>query len=120
MKTIAQQLRVTDFPFRIKDKGGNQLYFENSDGDWTKSEYDSEGNEIYYETSHGYWSKKKFDSKGNEIYFEDSRGFWWKCEYDSVGNRIYYEDSSGLIKDNRPKPDDVITIEGIKYKRIEQ
>ena len=30
MKTIAQQLNVTDFPFEIKDKNGNQIYFEDS------------------------------------------------------------------------------------------
>ena len=32
MKTIAQQLNVTDFPFIIKDKNGNEIYFENSYG----------------------------------------------------------------------------------------
>lgn len=32
MKTIAQQLNIKEFPFRIKDKNGNQIYFENSDG----------------------------------------------------------------------------------------
>ena len=77
MKTIAEQLNIKDFPFRIKDKQGNVLYQE------------------------------------------DSNRYWSKMEYDSVGNRIYYEDSIGNIIDNRPK-DDVITIEGIKYKRIEQ
>jgi len=32
MKTIAQQLNVKDFPFCINDSNGNQIYFENSDG----------------------------------------------------------------------------------------
>ena len=32
MKTIAQQLNVTEFPFTIKDKNGNVIYCENSDG----------------------------------------------------------------------------------------
>jgi len=77
MKTIAQQLNVTDFPFEIKDKQGNLLY---------------------YEDSAGYWSKRKYDSKGN---------------------RRYYEASDGLIIDNRPKHD-VITLNGIKYKRIDE
>jgi hypothetical protein len=44
-KTIAQQLNIKDFPFVIKDKSGNQIYFEDSDGYWDKCEYDSEGNE---------------------------------------------------------------------------
>ena len=30
MKTIAQQLNIKEFPFRIKDKNGNQIYFEDS------------------------------------------------------------------------------------------
>ena len=98
MKTIAQQLNVTDFPFEIKDKQGNLLYFEYSGGDWWKCEYGSDGNVIYY---------------------ENSNGFWTKYEYDSVGNTIYHENQSGLIKDNRPK-NDVITQNGIKYKRINE
>ena len=53
MKTIAQQLRVKDFPFKIKDKNNKQIYFENSDGYWWKLEYDSNNNEIYYEDSDG-------------------------------------------------------------------
>ena len=32
MKTIAQQLNIKDFPFRIKDNNGNETYYENSDG----------------------------------------------------------------------------------------
>jgi hypothetical protein len=39
MKTIAQQLNVTDFPFEIKDKNGNVIYWENSNGHWFNSEY---------------------------------------------------------------------------------
>ena len=51
MKTIAQQLNVTAFPFRINDKDGNEIYFEYSDGFWWKSEHDSNGKEIYLENS---------------------------------------------------------------------
>jgi len=51
--TIAQQLKVTEFPFVIKD---------------------SRGKEIYYEDLKGYWSKREYDSNNNQIYFENSRG----------------------------------------------
>jgi hypothetical protein len=44
----------------IKDKNGNPIYFENSDG---------------------YWNKRKFDSLGYMIYFEDSNGFF---QYDLI------------------------------------
>ncbi len=35
-KRIAQQLNIKDFPFRIKDKNGNQIYVEYSNGSWCK------------------------------------------------------------------------------------
>ena len=151
MKTIAQQLNIKDFPFKIKDKQGNLLYEEFEEGYWGKWEFDSLGNRIYYEASDGFWNKWEFDSLGNRIYFKDSRGFWAKYEYDSEGNKIYYEASDGVLIDNRPKldtthsedwnelvygsagkkvyhintdaetkPDDVITLNGKKYKRIDQ
>jgi len=99
MKTIAEQLNVKDFPFIIKD---------------------SKGNEIYYEDSDGFWSKREYDANGNQIYYENSEGFWKKREYDSNGNEIYYEDSKGLIIDYRPKPceDKVVQIDGVKYKLV--
>ena len=74
MKTIAQQLNIKEFPFIIKDKTGNEIYFENSNGYWYKNEFDSSGNEIYSENSKGYWYKNEFDSKNNQIYYEDSKG----------------------------------------------
>jgi len=116
MKTIAQQLNITEFPFRIRDKNGNQIYFEDS---------------------YGYWYKWEYDSNGNKIYFESSTGCWWKYKYDPNRNLIYFEDSDGVIRDNRPKPtldwsrslydtvtrpnpcaDKVVEIDGIKYKLV--
>ena len=82
-QTIAQQLKVTEFPFVIKNSKGKQIYCEYSEGFWIKIEYDSNNNRIYYEHSNGYWLKSEYDSKGNEI---------------------YYKDSLGTIVDNRPMP----------------
>jgi len=73
-KTIAQQLNIKNFPFIIKDEKGNHIYYENSNGLWFKSEYDSNNNRIYYENSDGYWSKYEYDTNGNQIYFENSTG----------------------------------------------
>ena len=101
MKTIAEQLNVKEFPLYIKDKNGNEIYWENSIGCWRKSEYDSKGNEIYCENSTGYWRKSEYDSKGNKIYCEDSDGYWRKSEYDSKGNKIYCEDSDGYKNGKR-------------------
>ena len=121
MKTIAQQLNVKEFPFTIKDKNGNVIYSEDSDGYWYRWEYDSNGNEIYYEFSDGYWYKNEYDSNGNEIYFQNSYGFWYKREFDSNGNVIYSEDSNGVIVDNRPKDCEgkVVEVDGKKYRLIE-
>ena len=120
-KTIGQQIKwnfKTNGSLVIKDKNGKPIYFENSDGYWTKSEYDSRGNLIYYETSDGYWEKREYDSQGKGIYYETSDGYWVKREFDSQGNEIYYENSYGRIIDNRPKPceNKIVEIDGVKYK----
>jgi hypothetical protein len=75
MTTIAQQLKIKEFPFEIKDSNGNIIYYENSNGYWSKAEYDSKGNLIYFESSDGYWSKAEIDSNGNIIYYENSKGY---------------------------------------------
>ena len=103
MTTIAQQLKIKEFPFQIKDSNGKEIYYENSNGYWCKHEYDSNGKEIYYENSNGYWDKAEYDSKGNLIYHENSDGYWSKREYDSNGKEIYFESSIGTIYDIRPK-----------------
>jgi len=63
--------------------------------------YDQNDNLIYFEDSNGFWSKYEYDTNGNEIYFEDSDGDWSKWEYDTNGNEIYREDSDGYIEYNR-------------------
>jgi len=79
---------------------------------------DKNGNQIYIEDSNGFWSKREWDFQGKLIYYKNSNGFWEKSEYDSKGNQIYYEDSRGVIKDQRPKPCEgkIVEFEGVKYK----
>jgi hypothetical protein len=101
--TIAQQLNVKDFPFEIKDKNGNQIYYEDCKGFSWKREYDVNNNQIYYKDSTGYWWKCEYDANGKETYHENSDGYWRKREYDSNGNEVYYESSNGKIIDHRPK-----------------
>lgn len=105
MKTIAKQLGIKDFPFEVFNNKGELIYYENSEGFWSKREYDSQGNIIYFESSGGFWWRSEYDSKGNGIYYETSYGYWWKREFDCKGNRIYFEDSDGHINDNRTVPE---------------
>lgn len=100
MKTIAQQIK-----WNFKANGNLDIRNKN-------------GNIIYWEDSNGDWGKREWDSQGNLIYIKNSDGSWAKWEYDSKGNKIYYEASDGVIIDNRPKPceNKEIIIEGIKYK----
>ena len=51
--TIAQQLKIKEFPFIIKDSNGKEIYSENYKGYWGKREWDSKGNVIYFENSYG-------------------------------------------------------------------
>ena len=53
MKTIAQQLNVKKFPFRIRDENVNIIYSVNNDGHWCKYEFDEKDNLIYWEHSNG-------------------------------------------------------------------
>jgi hypothetical protein len=112
-QTIAQFLKVKDFPFVIEDKNGKEIYFEYSKGYWFKHEYDDQGKGIRYENSDGVWIKWEYDDGGNQIYGENSDGYWLKREYDDKGNVIYSENSDGYIVDNRPKPMIELTLQDI-------
>ena len=115
-ETIAQFLKIKDFPFTIKNENGNEIYYETSYGYWHRYEYNSNGNQIYYEDSTGYWGKNQYDSDGNIIYHENSKGVWCKRECDSDGKEIYFENSNGFIRDNRPKPVVEMTLQEIADK----
>ena len=91
-QTIAQFLKVKDFPFVIEDKNGKEIYREYSDG---------------------YWFKREYDDKGKEIRYENSNGSWCKWEYDDKGNLIYSENSDGFIMDKRSKPMIELTLQDI-------
>ena len=95
MKTIAKQLNVKEFPFKIRDEKDNLIYYEYSNGTCFKWEYDENGNIIYY---------------------EHSNGSWHKYEYDKKGNQIYYENNNGYIEDKRPKPTVELTMDEIATK----
>ena len=53
MKTKAQQLKIKQFPFEIKDEKGNLIYFEDVTNFWVRREFDENNNQMYYENSNG-------------------------------------------------------------------
>ena len=59
----------------IFNENGNQIYLENSDGYWEKTEYNENGKLIYYENSDGYWEKTEYNENGKLIYYENSNGY---------------------------------------------
>tara|TARA_R110002020_G_scaffold173181_2_gene363935 strand:- start:62 stop:307 length:246 start_codon:yes stop_codon:yes gene_type:complete len=75
MKTKAQELGITNFPYKEYGVEGRETYHERSDGVWYKWEYDKYGNETYYENSNGWWMRSKFNSKDDETYYENSDGY---------------------------------------------
>lgn len=74
-KTIAQQLKIKDFPFEIKDKNGNRIYYELSNGYWSKSEYGSNANLIYYENSHGHIADNRHKSCDGRVVEIDGKKY---------------------------------------------
>ncbi len=56
---------------------------------------------LYYEDSNGDWIKREYDTNGNLIHYENSNGYWERYEYDKEGNMTYRENSSGTIVDYR-------------------
>ena len=109
------------FPIKIKDEKGKETYYETSNGNWYRCEYDKDGNETYYENSDGFWSRCEYDEKGNLTYCEDSDGFWSRYEYDKNGNQTYYEDSDGIKRGTKRGScsGKVIEVDGKKYKLTE-
>ncbi len=89
------------YPIELKDEDGNIVYYQHSNGYWSKHEY-TDGNCTYCQDSNGYWEKREY-TNGNCTYFEDSNGHWTKSEYTN-GNCTYFEDSYGY-KWGRPKSD---------------
>jgi hypothetical protein len=83
------------FPIDIKNADCNPTYFENSDGYWSRLEYDEDGNQTYYEDGNGYWTRREYDENGKVTYYETSGGFWTRYEYDKNGKETYFEDRYG-------------------------
>jgi len=101
--TLKKLLKNQEFPKKLFDKNGNEIYWENINGFFYIKEYDSNNDVIYCKDSDGHSYIKEYDSNNNLINFEHSNGYSYIQEFDSNNNRIYWENSQGIIFDNRPK-----------------
>jgi hypothetical protein len=61
-----------EYPIELKDKDGNSVYWETSNGDWEKREF-TNGKRTYFEDSNRYWAKYEY-TNGNCTYWENSNG----------------------------------------------
>ena len=50
---IKELFRNAEYPIKLYDESGNQIYSEDSTGYWEKREYDSNRNLIHLENSNG-------------------------------------------------------------------
>lgn len=75
MKTIAQQLNIKEFPFKIRDGRGNLIYYENANGWWEKTEYDLEDEVVYHENSVGEIFDKRFQSCDGKVVEIDGKKY---------------------------------------------
>jgi len=63
--------------------------------------YDKDGNEVYYENSYGDWNKKEYKD-GYEVYYENSNRNWWKKDGDNtiefINNKYYLNGEEAELK----------------------
>ena len=75
----------------IEIKGGYEILC----GEHGFKVYDKNGNEIYYEDKDGWWSITKYDENNYQIYFEDSDGSIDTFHYDEKSikeHKIYLDE----------------------------
>lgn len=78
------------------DKFNNVTRKENSDGSWTKFEYDENAKLIFVEKHDGKWEKYTRNEKGLVLNFENSNGFWYKYVYNLDGKVLAFSNSAGV------------------------
>jgi hypothetical protein len=80
LKTKAQHLGITEFPY---------------------IEYDEKNRIIYYEQHDGYWYKKQWHKCGYDSLVLFNTGLFIKYDFNDKGKQIYCEDFFNVISDNR-------------------
>ena len=80
------EVEFDDMWFEVYDDKDNRIYYEDSDGYWTKNEYDERDNLIYYEDSAG----NIVDNRVKELTVDDIEkllGYKIKVKIDEMKQR---------------------------------
>lgn len=80
---------------RLMDEFDNEVYYENSAGNWIKRKY-IYSTLLYEERSNGYWRIVKYDDDDMKISDVDSDGKFEYYDYDEFNNIIFYRDNTGF------------------------
>ena len=89
---IAQQLGITEFPFQIYNNSGQIVYLQENEIDWERWEFNFIGRKTLYENSDGDWTKYDYDGASNLIKIQYSSGLYQTWAYDSLGKEIFFHE----------------------------
>jgi hypothetical protein len=100
LKTKAQQLGITEFPYFERDEKNRILYYEREDGYWYKQVFHKCGQESLVFFNDGLYLKRDFTDKGKQTYSET---FWDK----SFNNKNEKPKKRGRPKINKIIPKNI-------------
>jgi YD repeat-containing protein len=78
-----------------KDKNGNIIKIECSDGFWKINTYDENNNRLSEANSNGFWQQSTYDQNNKLLTSKDSFGHWVEYTRNSQGQPLTYKDSHG-------------------------
>jgi hypothetical protein len=92
------RLSLVDYPLKIDDSQGREIYSEDEDGDWNKSTYadDGKGGTVMTNVGpDGAWYKEWMNEHGQVYRFENFTGYWEEVEFNGLAKADAYKNSQG-------------------------
>jgi hypothetical protein len=93
--TKAQELGITEFPYKEYDENGVVVYEEQFDGSWVSVKLTPHGDMIHWENHEGISVNFENGMRKYTVRGIEPNGGWKKFECDTYGNVIYWETSLG-------------------------
>ena len=83
----------------IDSKTDKLIAYNDSKGNWSRSEFDELGREIYFEEFQGFCKAiSYFKDTDSILEYKDSSGKSFKNKYNEDGNLVYYSDNKGTFQ----------------------